>query len=93
MGVRPVGVSIGSLSKFFPQQEIEAILRASGREGHRRRKLPALDLVYYVIALGSPRLLIAIASRAFKISSVSTLANTASSPRIAMSGSASSKMK
>ncbi|MGZ5441166.1 MAG: transposase domain-containing protein [Thermoanaerobaculia bacterium] len=52
MGVRPVGVSIGSLSKFFPQHEIEAILRASGREGQRRRKLPALDLVYYVIALG-----------------------------------------
>jgi hypothetical protein len=52
MGVRPVGVSIGSLSKFFPQHEIEAILRASGREGQRRRKLPGLDLVYYVIALG-----------------------------------------
>lgn len=52
MGVRPVGVSIGSLSKFFPQHEIEAILRASGREGRRRRKMPALDLVYYVIALG-----------------------------------------
>jgi len=52
MGVRPVGVSIGSLSKFFPQQEIDAVLRASGREGQRRRKLPAPDLMYYVIALG-----------------------------------------
>lgn len=52
MGVRPVGVSIGALSKFFPQEEIEAILRASGREGKRRRKLPALDLMYYLIALG-----------------------------------------
>jgi hypothetical protein len=52
MGVRPVGVSIGSLSKFFPQDEIEAILRASSREGQRRRKLPAPDLVYYLIALG-----------------------------------------
>ena len=52
MGVRPVGVSIGSLSKFFPQHEIEAILRASGREGQRQRKLPALDLMYYLIALG-----------------------------------------
>jgi len=52
MGVRPVGVSLGSLSKFFPQHEIEAILRASGREGQRRRKLPALDLMYYLIALG-----------------------------------------
>jgi hypothetical protein len=52
MGVRPVGVSIGAPSKFFPQRTIEAILRASGREGQRRRKLPALDLMYYVIALG-----------------------------------------
>jgi hypothetical protein len=52
MGERPVGVSIGSLSKFFPQQEIEAILEASGRAGKRRRKLPALDLMYYLIALG-----------------------------------------
>lgn len=52
MGVRPVGVSLGSLSKFFPQHEIEAILRASGRDGQRRRKLPGLDLMYYVIALG-----------------------------------------
>lgn len=52
MGVRPVGVSLGSLSKFFPQHEIEAILQASGRDGQRRRKLPTLDLMYYVIALG-----------------------------------------
>jgi len=52
MGVRPVGVSLGSLSKFFPQHEIEAILQASGREGQRRRKLPTLELMYYVIALG-----------------------------------------
>jgi hypothetical protein len=52
MGVHPVGVSIGSLSKFFPQQEIEAILRATGTEGVRRRKLPPLDLMYYLIALG-----------------------------------------
>jgi hypothetical protein len=52
MGVSPVGVSIGSLGKFFPQHEIEAILRASGREGKRRRKLPALELMYYLIALG-----------------------------------------
>lgn len=52
MGVRPVGVTLGSLSKYFPQQQIEAILRASGREGTRRRKLPALELMYYLIALG-----------------------------------------
>jgi hypothetical protein len=52
MGVRPVGASIGALSKFFPPEEIEAILVASGREGKRRRKLPALDLMYFLIALG-----------------------------------------
>lgn len=52
MGVRPVGVSIGSLSKFFPEREIAAILEATGRAGKRRRKLPALDLMYYLIALG-----------------------------------------
>jgi len=52
MGVRPVGVSLGSLNKFFPQHEIEAILRASCREGQRRRKLPAVDLMYYLVALG-----------------------------------------
>jgi hypothetical protein len=52
MGVRPVGVTLGSLSKYFPQQQIEAILQASGREGRRRRKLPSLELMYYVIALG-----------------------------------------
>ncbi len=52
MGVRRVGVTLGSLSKYFPQQQIEAILRASGREGPRRRKLPTLELMYYLIALG-----------------------------------------
>jgi len=52
MGVGPVGVSIGSLSKFFPQQMIEAVLEATGRAGKRQRKLSALDLMYYLIALG-----------------------------------------
>ena len=52
MGVRSVGVSIGALSKFFPEREVEAILEATGRAGKRRRKLPALDLMYYLIALG-----------------------------------------
>lgn len=45
-------MSIGSLSKFFPQQVIESILRETGREGQRRRKLPSLELMYFVIALG-----------------------------------------
>jgi hypothetical protein len=52
MGVRPVGVTLGALSRYFPQHQIEAILRASGREGTRRRKLPSLELMYYLIVLG-----------------------------------------
>ena len=52
MGVRPVGVSLGSLSKFFPPEVIEAILESTGRTGQRRRKLWALDLMYFLIALG-----------------------------------------
>ncbi len=52
MGVRPVGVSLGALSKFFPPQQIEEILRANKREEKRRRKLPALELMYFLIALG-----------------------------------------
>lgn len=52
MGVRPVGVSLGALAKFFPPQQIEEILRANEREQKRRRKLPALELMYFLIALG-----------------------------------------
>lgn len=52
MGVSPVGVSLGALTKFFPQHQIEEILRANKREGERRRKLPPLELMYYLIALG-----------------------------------------
>jgi hypothetical protein len=40
------------LAKFFPEQQIEEILRANKREGKRRRKLPALELMYFLIALG-----------------------------------------
>lgn len=52
MGERPVGVTLGAVSKFFPRREIEAILRARDRQGQRRRKLPSVDLMYYLIALG-----------------------------------------
>jgi hypothetical protein len=48
----PVGVSLGALSKFFPAEQIEEILRANGQVKKRRRKLPALDLMYFLIALG-----------------------------------------
>lgn len=52
MGGRPVGVTLGSLSKFFPEHEIAAILEQYGYPGERRRKLPRVDLVYYLVALG-----------------------------------------
>jgi hypothetical protein len=52
MGVRPVDVSLGALSKFFPPQQIEEILRANKREEKRRRKLPSLEVMYFLIALG-----------------------------------------
>jgi hypothetical protein len=52
MGVRPVGVSLGALSKFFPPKQIEEILRANKREEKRRRKLPSLELMLFLIALG-----------------------------------------
>ena len=52
MGMRPVGVSLGALSKFFPEEQIEEILRVNRRVEKRRRKLPALDLMYFLIALG-----------------------------------------
>jgi hypothetical protein len=52
MGKGPVGVSLGALSKFFPAEQMEEILRANGRVEKRRRKLPALDLMYFLIALG-----------------------------------------
>jgi len=51
MGVRLV-CPPGSLSQSFPQQEIEAILEASGRTSQRRRKLPALESMYYLVARG-----------------------------------------
>jgi hypothetical protein len=45
-------VTLGSLSKFFPEQEIAAILETYASPGGRRRKLPRVDLVYYLVALG-----------------------------------------
>jgi hypothetical protein len=52
MGERPVDVSLGALAKFFPARQIEEILRANKREEKRRRKLPSLELMYFLIALG-----------------------------------------
>lgn len=43
---------IGVLAEAFPLATVRAILKATGREGKRRRLLPPLMMVYYVIALG-----------------------------------------
>lgn len=45
-------VGIGVLAEAFPLERVRAILRATGREGKRKRLLPASMMVYYVIALG-----------------------------------------
>lgn len=43
---------IGVLAEAFPVETVQAILKATGREGKRNRLLPASVMVYYVIALG-----------------------------------------
>jgi len=43
---------IGVLAEAFPLETVQAILKATGREGKRTRLLPASMMVYYVIALG-----------------------------------------
>lgn len=43
---------IGVLAEAFPLETVREILRATGREGKRKRLLPAMTMVYYVIALG-----------------------------------------
>ena|SRR4028119_1223541 len=45
-------VGIGVLAEAFPLETVRAILKATGREGKRKRLLPASMMVYYVIALG-----------------------------------------
>src|SRR5437016_5418830 len=43
---------LGVLAEAFPLETVQAILAATGREGKRKRLLPASMMVYYVIALG-----------------------------------------
>lgn len=45
-------VGLGVLAEAFPLETVQAILAATGREGKRKRLLPASLMVYYVIALG-----------------------------------------
>ena len=43
---------IGVLAEAFPLETVRSILKATKREGRRRRLLPAPMMVYYIIALG-----------------------------------------
>lgn len=54
MGVKrgPVGISLGSITRYFPIAEIERILIETGRQSQRIRKLPAELMVYWTVAFG-----------------------------------------
>ena len=53
-------ISLGVIAKFFPREEVHAVLEQTGRVSVRERDLPAHVVVYYVIALALyMRLLIA----------------------------------
>ena len=41
-----------AMTTAFPLRDVEGVLEATGRMGHRNRKLPAPMLVYLVISLG-----------------------------------------
>jgi len=44
-------ISLGVVAKTFPRDQVQAILRETGRESIRERQLPAHVVFYYVIAL------------------------------------------
>ena len=44
-------ISLGVIAKLFPLEKVHAVLKASGKESQRQRKLPAQVMVYYSIAL------------------------------------------
>jgi hypothetical protein len=44
-------ISLGVIAKFFPRQQVDAVLAKTGRASIRERDLPAHVVVYYVIAL------------------------------------------
>lgn len=55
MGVRKTGelqIDFDALPTAFPQRDVEAVLGELDRAGKRRRKLPACETVYLIIALG-----------------------------------------
>src|SRR5438094_6107287 len=48
--VEEVGIAV--FAEAFPLEKIREILKATGREEKRKRQLPAVVMVYYVVALG-----------------------------------------
>lgn len=44
-------ISLGVLTKAFPMERVQSVLRDSGKASQRQRDLPAHVVVYYVIAL------------------------------------------
>ena len=44
-------ISLGVVTKFFPRQTVDSILKQTGRASVRERDLPAQVVMYYVIAL------------------------------------------
>ena len=44
-------ISLGVVSERIPRSEVRRVLRETGRESERRRKLPMHVMVYYVVAM------------------------------------------
>jgi hypothetical protein len=44
-------ISLGVVARTFPREQVQTILRETGRESQRQRQLPAHVVFYYVIAL------------------------------------------
>lgn len=54
MGVKrgPVGISLGSIMRYFPVGPIQQILAETGRQSARRRLLPSDLMIYATVAFG-----------------------------------------
>jgi len=54
MGARrgPVGISLGSILRFFPIEPIHQILDEHGKQSKRRRLLPSDTMIYALVAFG-----------------------------------------
>lgn len=44
-------ISLGVIGRRIPEAEVRRVLKETGRESQRQRKLPMRVMVYYVIAL------------------------------------------